>query len=173
MPEKSVLRRREGGDVESQYVTFSSVSYEVSPLLDAILSPPWLVGYAYKVSFPSLPLVLAALGPTVNFTSSTGGRVRLQRYKRLSTKFIGRLMPTNPLSLLRISSCQLVCTLGHSTMCAVMGVTLCADSCDINVSPDKRTILLHSENNLVEALKVHYLSVHQTSHNRAEICRWR
>ncbi|THH15413.1 hypothetical protein EW146_g5056 [Bondarzewia mesenterica] len=28
------------------------------------------------------------------------------------------------------------------------------DSCDINVSPDKRTILLHSENNLVEALKV-------------------
>ncbi|KAI0298216.1 hypothetical protein BC826DRAFT_998583 [Russula brevipes] len=27
------------------------------------------------------------------------------------------------------------------------------DSCDINVSPDKRTILLHSENNLIEALK--------------------
>ncbi|KAM5530133.1 hypothetical protein V8D89_016211 [Ganoderma adspersum] len=27
------------------------------------------------------------------------------------------------------------------------------DSCDINVSPDKRTILLHSENNLVQALK--------------------
>ncbi|KAH9992158.1 hypothetical protein BJV77DRAFT_1003804 [Russula vinacea] len=31
------------------------------------------------------------------------------------------------------------------------------DSCDINVSPDKRTILLHSENNLIEALKVHSL----------------
>ena len=28
------------------------------------------------------------------------------------------------------------------------------DSCDINVSPDKRTILLHSENNLIESLKV-------------------
>ncbi|KAH9977464.1 hypothetical protein BJV74DRAFT_781094 [Russula compacta] len=28
------------------------------------------------------------------------------------------------------------------------------DSCDINVSPDKRTILLHSEHNLIEALKV-------------------
>ncbi|KAI0030484.1 DNA mismatch repair protein MutL [Vararia minispora EC-137] len=28
------------------------------------------------------------------------------------------------------------------------------DSCDINVSPDKRTILLHSEGSLVEALKV-------------------
>ncbi|TFY55610.1 hypothetical protein EVG20_g9258, partial [Dentipellis fragilis] len=27
------------------------------------------------------------------------------------------------------------------------------DSCDINVSPDKRTILLHSENNLIDALK--------------------
>ena len=29
-----------------------------------------------------------------------------------------------------------------------------ADSCDINVSPDKRTILLHSEGNLIKALKV-------------------
>ncbi|KAH9942865.1 DNA mismatch repair protein MutL [Amylocystis lapponica] len=28
------------------------------------------------------------------------------------------------------------------------------DSCDVNVSPDKRTILLHSEKNLVQALKV-------------------
>ena len=28
------------------------------------------------------------------------------------------------------------------------------DSCDINVSPDKRTILLHSEGNLIRALKV-------------------
>ena len=28
------------------------------------------------------------------------------------------------------------------------------DACDINVSPDKRTIFLHSENNLVQALKV-------------------
>ncbi|KAI9060339.1 DNA mismatch repair protein MutL [Trametes sanguinea] len=28
------------------------------------------------------------------------------------------------------------------------------DSCDINVSPDKRTILLHSENNLIQALKI-------------------
>ncbi|KAI0263552.1 hypothetical protein BC834DRAFT_886174 [Gloeopeniophorella convolvens] len=28
------------------------------------------------------------------------------------------------------------------------------DSCDINVSPDKRTILLHSENNLIEAMKI-------------------
>ncbi|KAI0247255.1 DNA mismatch repair protein MutL [Lactifluus subvellereus] len=33
------------------------------------------------------------------------------------------------------------------------------DSCDINVSPDKRTILLHSENNLIEALKVRPLSI--------------
>ncbi len=29
-----------------------------------------------------------------------------------------------------------------------------AGSCDINVSPDKRTILLHSEGNLIQALKV-------------------
>ena len=29
-----------------------------------------------------------------------------------------------------------------------------ADSMDVNVSPDKRTILLHSEKNLIEALKV-------------------
>lgn len=28
------------------------------------------------------------------------------------------------------------------------------DACDVNVSPDKRTIFLHSEDNLVSALKV-------------------
>jgi DNA mismatch repair protein PMS2 len=31
------------------------------------------------------------------------------------------------------------------------------DSCDINVSPDKRTILLHSEGNLIRALKARLL----------------
>ena len=29
-----------------------------------------------------------------------------------------------------------------------------ADSCDVNVNPDKRTIVLHSENNLIQALRV-------------------
>lgn len=33
---------------------------------------------------------------------------------------------------------------------------LSTDSYDVNVSPDKRSILLHSEKNLVEALKVDY-----------------
>ena len=28
------------------------------------------------------------------------------------------------------------------------------DACDINVSPDKRTIFIHSENNLILELKV-------------------
>lgn len=31
------------------------------------------------------------------------------------------------------------------------------DACDINVNPDKRQILLHSEDNLIEALKVRHL----------------
>lgn len=35
-----------------------------------------------------------------------------------------------------------------------------ADSMDVNVSPDKRTILLHSEKNLIEALKVCRFSLH-------------
>ncbi|CCM04153.1 uncharacterized protein FIBRA_06315 [Fibroporia radiculosa] len=35
----------------------------------------------------------------------------------------------------------------------VANFNLPTESCDVNVSPDKRTILLHSENNLVQALK--------------------
>ncbi|KAI0351151.1 DNA mismatch repair protein MutL [Trametes cingulata] len=35
----------------------------------------------------------------------------------------------------------------------VADFVLPTNSCDINVSPDKRTVLLHSENNLVQALK--------------------
>ena len=39
--------------------------------------------------------------------------------------------------------------------CTAEGFT---DACDINASPDKRQILLHSEDNLIEALKVrHFL----------------
>ena len=36
----------------------------------------------------------------------------------------------------------------------LLTLSLYPDACDINVSPDKRTILLHSEGNLVQALKV-------------------
>ncbi|KAF8551157.1 DNA mismatch repair protein MutL [Imleria badia] len=36
----------------------------------------------------------------------------------------------------------------------IANVILPTNACDINVSPDKRTIFLHSENNLVQALKV-------------------
>ncbi|KAG9312414.1 hypothetical protein JVU11DRAFT_6795 [Chiua virens] len=35
----------------------------------------------------------------------------------------------------------------------IANVILSTNACDINVSPDKRTIFLHSENNLVQALK--------------------
>ena len=42
----------------------------------------------------------------------------------------------------------------NSSSCANLLKVEYADSCDINVSPDKRTILLHSEGNLVRALKV-------------------
>ncbi|KIM25641.1 hypothetical protein M408DRAFT_331017 [Serendipita vermifera MAFF 305830] len=35
----------------------------------------------------------------------------------------------------------------------VVDFTLPTDACDINVSPDKRTIFLHSEHNLIEAMK--------------------
>ena len=36
----------------------------------------------------------------------------------------------------------------------LLTLSLYPDACDTNVSPDKRTILLHSEGNLVQALKV-------------------
>ncbi|KIJ49650.1 hypothetical protein M422DRAFT_160918, partial [Sphaerobolus stellatus SS14] len=38
--------------------------------------------------------------------------------------------------------------------CVIADFQLPTDACDINVSPDKRTIFIHSENNLVQALKV-------------------
>lgn len=37
---------------------------------------------------------------------------------------------------------------------AILDLQIPAESVDINVSPDKRTILVHSEANLIEALKV-------------------
>ncbi|OBZ74664.1 Mismatch repair endonuclease PMS2 [Grifola frondosa] len=42
----------------------------------------------------------------------------------------------------------------NQTPFIVADFILPTDSCDVNVSPDKRTILLHSENNLVNALKI-------------------
>ncbi|KAI0067480.1 DNA mismatch repair protein MutL [Artomyces pyxidatus] len=41
----------------------------------------------------------------------------------------------------------------HQSPFIVADFILPPDSCDINVSPDKRTILLHSESSLIEALK--------------------
>ncbi|KAF8129881.1 DNA mismatch repair protein MutL [Boletus edulis] len=53
----------------------------------------------------------------------------------------------------------------------IANVILPTNACDINVSPDKRTIFLHSENNLVQALKVRrcisqtwFVSSHACSH---------
>ena len=123
-----------------------------------LFPPTGLVGYVSKVSFPNSLLVQAAQGPTVSSSLSTGGRARLPRCKKRSTKFIVRLMPTNLLSSLQTLSCRLVCNLANLLMYLMMGINS-ADSCDINVSPDKRTILLHSENNLIEALKVHILNI--------------
>lgn len=40
---------------------------------------------------------------------------------------------------------------------------LAPDSYDVNVSPDKRSILLHSEKNLIEALKVSRSKASDTS----------
>ena len=45
------------------------------------------------------------------------------------------------------------------------------DSCDINVSPDKRTILIHSEDNLVAALKVTALVLNEVEDKLSPIRR--
>ncbi|KAF8265868.1 hypothetical protein EI94DRAFT_1685081 [Lactarius quietus] len=42
----------------------------------------------------------------------------------------------------------------NQTPFVIADFILPTDSCDINVSPDKRTILLHSENSLIESLKL-------------------
>lgn len=166
IPEKSVLRRRreDGSSIGNRYV-FRSLDLTIPTLFftrDLILShfhPIGLVRYALKVSYPNSPLVPAAQGPTASSFLSTGGRARLPRSKKGSTKFIVRLMPTRPLLSLQTSSCRLVCQFSSFAHVVRHGSKPCADSCDINVSPDKRTILLHSENNLIEALKVHPLNI--------------
>lgn len=48
-----------------------------------------------------------------------------------------------PTGVLRLTYCLL-----QTDLCAI------SDACDINVSPDKRTIFLHSEGNMITALKV-------------------
>jgi hypothetical protein len=123
MPEKSVLRRREGADVGNQYV-FRNLKF---PFLTRFFVSRRPVRYVSKVSSLSFPLVPAEQGQIASFSSSMGGRARLQKCKRLSTKFIVHLTPTNPLLSLRTSSCRRVCTWGHSSTCLLMliGVTLC------------------------------------------------
>ena len=102
-PEKSVLRRRQEGDVGNQYVLRS--------LGLAFFDTVWShrsARYVWKASSLSFHPVLAVQGPIASFSSSTGGRARPPRCKRPSTKFIVHLMPTNPLSLLQTSSCRRV-----------------------------------------------------------------
>ena len=121
IPEKSVLRRRreDGGSVGKQYV-FRSLDSASFPFIfdnDSDFVPLSHTGsarYVWKVLSPNSLLVLVAQGPTANFFSSTGGRARLPRSKKGSTKFIVRLMPTNPLLSLQTSACRLVCILAHS-----------------------------------------------------------
>lgn len=57
---------------------------------------------------------------------------------------------------LLISNWLQVTFLGLSQTFTMTNVSF-ADSYDVNVSPDKRSIFLHSEQNLIEALKVRVL----------------
>lgn len=102
IPEKSVLRRRreDSSSIGNQYV-FRSLDLPIRALFDKgsdsiPLPPTCLAGYMWKVLYPNSPLVLAAQGPTASSSLSTGGRARLRRSKKGSTKFIVRLMPTRP-----------------------------------------------------------------------------
>lgn len=74
------------------------------------------------------------------------------RYRRLLMRFIARSMRPSLLSLSPISSCHQVSSLRWYHLCRPQIRLL--ESLDINVSPDKRTIFIHSEDNLVTALKV-------------------
>ena len=127
VPEKSVLRRRreEDGSIGNQYV-HRSLGLLLPPffltLILSLLPPADLVGYVLKDLFPNLLLVQAAQGLTASSSSSTGGRARLPRCRKRSTKFIVRLTPTNLLSLLQTLSCRLVCNFAHLLIYVMMGV---------------------------------------------------
>jgi biopolymer transport protein ExbD len=67
-------------------------------------------------------------------------------------RFIGLLTLLSRLSLWQISIYPLV---GISlNLLTFIYLTSLLDTYDVNVSPDKRTILLHNEGNLILALKV-------------------
>lgn len=76
----------------------------------------------------------------------------VNRSKKPSMKCIDRSISTSRRLLLLILSFRRV-FLSHPRVTNSLEMSF-ADSCDINVSPDKRTILLHSEGNLIRALKV-------------------
>lgn len=109
-------------------------------------------------------------GPIASSFMSTAGRVICPRFisfrkagisnspitlffrsKNPSTKSIGRSTLHSHLLSSQTSSCRLVCQIHLSDGQPSLIVL---DSCDINVSPDKRSILLHHETNLIAALKV-------------------
>jgi len=98
----------------------------------------------------------------------------LRRYKRPSMRCINRSILTS-LHLLLLISSFLVVRFGFCSFVSVLVLipAACAllciqyscsdhvstDAVDINVSPDKRTLFLHSEDKFVAALKVRFNSV--------------
>ncbi|KAH9961814.1 hypothetical protein BC827DRAFT_1202133 [Russula dissimulans] len=110
MPEKSVLRRREGGDVGSHPI-------RVQGLISKFAPGAGRTGTDRQFYFINgRPCAPAKVQKAVNEVYRT--------FNANQSPFV------------------------------IADFILPTDSCDINVSPDKRTILLHSENNLIEALKV-------------------
>ena len=69
-------------------------------------------------------------------------------------RYTNHLAPASFLLSLQISSYLLV----GLDLCVTARVDLNTDTCDINVSPDKRAIFLHNEQNLIQALKVHKIT---------------
>lgn len=79
------------------------------------------------------------------------GRTRFRKLSTRSTKAL--ILDPSPV-LLRISSLLQVGVIFVSLVKITTLTYSPPDTYDVNVSPDKRTIFLHSEGNLVAALKV-------------------
>lgn len=67
-------------------------------------------------------------------------------------KFIVHSMPIKRRSSLLILSFRKVCSAAQDLCLTLRYITL--DAYDVNVSPDKRTILIHHEGSLITELKV-------------------
>ena len=77
------------------------------------------------------------------------------------SKMFQRSLPLVQCHTSTIHCCQFYITNTYEIFCKIsIDLTVISEVYDVNVSPDKRTILLHSEGNLISSLKVNLFFSH-------------